>query len=66
MIIDVKKYIILGAKEEIDRFFERAQKSGIIEFISPLTKRPIEVPIEIQHLYSAMRILRKLARTQTL
>jgi V/A-type H+-transporting ATPase subunit I len=60
MIIDVKKYLILGAKEEIDRFFARSQQQGIIEFISPHGKKPVETPIEIQHLLDAMRILRKL------
>ncbi len=60
MIIDVKKYLILGTKEDIDRFFDRAQQKGIIEFISPFTKKPLEVPLEIQHLHDAMRVLRKL------
>jgi V/A-type H+-transporting ATPase subunit I len=60
MIIDVKKYLILGAKEDIDRFFARAQHQGIIEFIPPHGKKAVEVPVEIQHLLNAMRILRKL------
>ena len=33
MIIDVKKYLFFGVKEEIDDFFARAQKMGFIEFI---------------------------------
>ncbi|MGC1878781.1 MAG: V-type ATP synthase subunit I [Rhabdochlamydiaceae bacterium] len=60
MIIGVKKYLILGAKEEIDQFFATAQKKGVIEFIPPHGKKTIETPLEIQHLVSAMRILRKL------
>lgn len=60
MIIDVKKYLILGVKEDIDSFFSRAQQKGVIEFISPLGKRGVEVPLDIQHLMNAMRILRKL------
>jgi V/A-type H+/Na+-transporting ATPase subunit I len=60
MIIDVKKYLILGAKEDIDRFFSSAQQKGIIEFISPHGRKPTEVPAEIQHLLNAMKILRKL------
>lgn len=60
MIIDVKKYLILGVKEEIDRFFAKAQHKGIIEFISPHGKKSVEVPAEVQHLFSAMKILRKL------
>jgi V/A-type H+-transporting ATPase subunit I len=60
MIIDVKKYLILGVKEDIDQFFARAQQKGIVEFISPLSKKGVEVTAEIQHLLNAMRILRKL------
>lgn len=60
MIIDVKKYVILGAKEDLNRFFERAQQRGILEFISLAKQKPIEAPIEIQRLYNSMRILRKL------
>jgi V/A-type H+/Na+-transporting ATPase subunit I len=60
VIIDVKKYLILGAKEDIDQFFSRAQQKGIIEFISPHGRKPAEVPFEIQHLLNAMKILRKL------
>lgn len=60
MIINVKKYLILGTKGEIDRFFGLAQDKGIIEFIAPQSKKGIEVPLPIQHLYDAMRILRKL------
>ncbi len=60
MIIKVKKHLILGAREDIDRFFARAQQKGIIEFIAPHSKKGVELPIEIQHLLNAMRILRKL------
>jgi V/A-type H+/Na+-transporting ATPase subunit I len=65
MIINVKKHLILGVKEEIDRFFERAQQKGIIEFIPPQTRKGMEVPIEIQHLLDAMKILRKLPVKKT-
>lgn len=60
MIINVRKHLILGVKEEIDHFFKRAQEKGIIEFISPHTRKGVEMPAEIQHLLNAMRILRKL------
>ncbi len=60
MIIKVKKYLILGVQEDIDRFFERAQQNGMIEFIVPHSKKGIEVPAPIQRLVDAMRILRKL------
>jgi V/A-type H+-transporting ATPase subunit I len=60
MIIDVKKYLIMGVKEEIDHFFSVAQQQGIVEFIPPHAKKKIELPLEIQHLLSAMKVLRKL------
>ena len=60
MIIDVKKYVILGVKEDLDRFFDRAQHKGFIEFISPAAKRSVEHPGEIQKLAAALKILRKL------
>jgi V/A-type H+-transporting ATPase subunit I len=60
MIINVKKYLILGVQEDIDQFFDRAQQKGIIEFIPPHAKKGLEVPAEIQHLLDAMRVLRKL------
>lgn len=60
MIIKVKKYLILGVKEEIDNFFSRAQQKGVIEFIAPHTKKAIQAPVQVQHLLDAMRILRKL------
>jgi V/A-type H+-transporting ATPase subunit I len=60
MIINVKKHLILGAREDIDQFFSEAQEKGIIEFISPHVKKGGEVPLSIQHLLDAMRILRKL------
>lgn len=60
MIIPVRKYLVLGAKEDLDAFFAKAQKQGIIEFIHPRTKKALELPLEMQRLASAMRILRKL------
>ncbi len=60
MIIKVKKYLIIGVKEDLDAFFCRAQQNGIIEFIPPHSKKSIELPLEIQQLIAARRILRKL------
>ncbi len=60
MIFDVKKYLLIGAKEDLDKFFARAQNKGIIEFISPHGKRPTELPVEAQHLHQAIKMLRKL------
>ncbi|MES2345329.1 MAG: V-type ATPase 116kDa subunit family protein [Chlamydiota bacterium] len=60
MIIDTLKYLFIGAKEDLDLFFERAQEKGCIEFIAPAGKRPIDFPTTIQNLFSALKILRKL------
>ncbi|MBI2812202.1 MAG: V-type ATP synthase subunit I, partial [Candidatus Melainabacteria bacterium] len=60
MIIDVKKHLILGAKEDLDTFFDRAQERGVIEFIPTHARKASEVPLQIRHLIDAMRVLRKL------
>ena len=60
MIIDVKKYIFIGAKEDLDLFFNRSQEKGVIEFISPSSRKLLDVPTQVQHLVDAIRILRKL------
>lgn len=65
MIINVKKYLLIGAKEEIDRFFSRAQTQGVIEFISPSGKKVVELPPEVQTLSHAIKILRKLPVKKT-
>lgn len=58
MIIDVVKYLIVGSKNHLDAFFEKAQEKGFIEFIGP-TRRKKEFPQEIQNLLSAIKILKK-------
>ncbi len=65
MIINVKKYLLIGAKEEIDRFFVRAQQQGVIEFISPSGKKVLDLPAEVQTLSHAIKILRKLPVKKT-
>ena len=59
MIIPVKKYLFMGAQEDLDDFFERAQQQGFIEFISPSGKKQVEQPAVIQHLIAAHKILLK-------
>ena len=61
MITKVGKYLIVGTKEDLDLFYERAQQEGIIEFISESTKRSVELPEEIQTLMRALKILEKKA-----
>jgi V/A-type H+-transporting ATPase subunit I len=59
MIINVVKYLIIGVKEEIDKFFEMAQEQGFLEFISVSNKKHVEQPIPVQSLMGALKILRK-------
>ena len=59
MIIDVQKYLFIGVDDDLNLFFERAQKEGCIEFISPTGKRPIDFPDFIQDLLQSIKILRK-------
>ncbi len=59
MIIKIRKYLFIGAKEDLDRFFDQAQAQGFIEFIAPSGKKPVEQPADIEHLLAALKILRK-------
>lgn len=61
MRIEVEKFLFVGLKSDRDRFFNKAQELGIIEFIdqkrSPVLEEP---PPEIQNLQAAIKILRRL------
>jgi V/A-type H+-transporting ATPase subunit I len=59
MITDVVKYLVLGAREDLDKFFEIAQEHGFLEFISISGKKPVEHPVTVQSIVSAIKILRK-------
>lgn len=59
MITKVQKYLILGVKEDLDLFYERAQNQGFIEFISP-RKMLKHLPEPIQILMSAIKTLKTL------
>lgn len=61
MITEVKKYLILGTLEDVNRFYERAQKEGFIEFISS-SRRPKELPEKIQVLLKALKIVKKIPK----
>lgn len=61
MIIDLHKYLFVGAKEEMDLFFERAQKEGIVQFLSSSAeKRSSLLPASVQNLLLVHKILRTL------
>lgn len=57
MRIDVKKYLFSGLKRDKMRFFEEAQKLGIIHFISLKANSHSEVPHDIQDTVRAIKIL---------
>lgn len=57
MRVDVVKYLFMGPKSVQDRFFQRIQQEGIVEFISH--KPPsLETPAEIQNYLDALHVLR--------
>ena len=58
MIIDLYKYVFLGAKEQLDLFFERAQKEGIVQFLAR-PKKGVVLPPYIQGIMDALKLLRK-------
>ncbi|NGX55808.1 MAG: hypothetical protein K1060chlam5_00035 [Candidatus Anoxychlamydiales bacterium] len=58
MIINVKKFLIYGIKDQLDVFFKTAQEKGFIEFISK--KKKINILSEnIKDYISAIKILKK-------
>ncbi len=60
MIINLKKYLILGSETDLDRFFSRAQAQGFLEFISLNPKNKVAHKEDVEHLFSALKILKKL------
>lgn len=57
MLINVKKFLLYGIKEEIDRFFKAAQNAGFIEFIGK-DKIVLETA-KTKDLLSAIKILKR-------
>jgi len=58
MIVKMHKVLLYGAKEEMDRFFEMAQRSGFLEFIGIWHKKALELPESAKNSISAIKILR--------
>lgn len=58
-IVRVKKYLFIGVSEDLDTFFERAQKKGFIEFISQKGRRALDYPDQVDKLIRAIKVLRK-------
>ena len=59
MIIDVVKYLFIGASGDLDPFFEKAQREGFIQFIPSSEKKGVEFPKDVQDLINALKALRK-------
>lgn len=59
MIIDLKKYLFIGIKDQLADFFIEAQEKGFIEFIGRRGKKGKEVPEPVRKLIDAIKILRK-------
>lgn len=59
MRIDVVKYLVLGPMSIRDRFFQRIQEEGIVEFIS-YEPPSLETPTEIQNFTDALHVLRQM------
>jgi V/A-type H+-transporting ATPase subunit I len=58
MIVNMRKYLLIGAKAEMDRFFTLAQRAGFLEFIGLSHKRALEMPHDAKTILSAIKIAR--------
>lgn len=58
MIVDLAKYLIMGNKGDMDRFFTLAQRAGFIEFIGLSKKKALEMPEDAKTILSAIKIVR--------
>lgn len=58
MIVDLQKYLFIGAKEDLTTFFLDAQEAGCIEFIVD-KKLGKDLPEAIKKIMDAIKILRK-------
>lgn len=64
MIVDLKKYLIIGAQQDLDEFFRRAQQQGFIEFLPEKGKKLLPPSEEMGLLLAGLKILRKIPEVQ--
>lgn len=57
MIVNLKKFLFLGALDDLNRFFDAAQRKGMIEFI-PAKPLEIKQTREIQEFIESLKILK--------
>lgn len=65
MIVDLHKYLIMGSKVDMDRFFELAQRAGFMEFIGISHKKALEMPQDAKTILSAIKIVRSHSGSST-
>jgi len=58
MIFNVKKYLFIGVKEDLDLFFSRAQHKGAIQFIKDPSAEVSAVPKYIENIAQAIKVLK--------
>lgn len=58
MIVNLHKYLIIGNKSEMDRFFTLSQRAGFMEFIGLSHKKALEMPDDAKKIISAIKIAR--------
>ena len=58
MIVRLHKYLIMGSRLDMDRFFELAQRAGFIEFIGLSKKKALQMPEDGKTLLFAIKIAR--------
>src|SRR5690349_11597268 len=59
MIVNLHKYLLIGSRSEMDRFFELAQRAGFMEFIGLSHKKGLELPDDAKTLLAAVKIVRQ-------
>ncbi len=60
MRVDVKKFLFIGDKDEKELFFRRAQEAGIVHFINTSSSPSKEIPLDVQQVIAAIKVLRGL------
>lgn len=63
MIVQLSKYLFFGSRQEIDAFFIKAQKLGIIEFIAKNTEKK-SLPENLERMLEAIQEVKKLSPSE--
>lgn len=60
MRYDVKKFLFVGIHDDNKPFFKKAQELGIIHFVNQSSTQGKEMPVDLQNLLVALKLLRGL------